>query len=126
MAPAHASPSLLPIADTLIDTANSANDVNKIKSIRSVQSGSGPNGVEIELTSNREFLPQGEMLTLRIGSREFNLSRYPGTGETTRIVFTLTSEEFAQLTQGDSVFVDYGSGANRWNFGKVDKSLLNR
>ena len=126
LAPAHASPSLLPIADTLTDTVNSANDVNKIKSIRSVQSGPGPNGIEIELTSNREFLPQGEMLTLRIGSQEFNLSRYPSTGETTRIVFTLTSEEFAQVTQGDPLFVEYGNGANRWNFGKVDKSLLNR
>jgi hypothetical protein len=126
LAPAHASPSLLPIADTLIDTVNSGNDVNKIKSIRSVQSGTGPNGVEIELTSNREFLPQGEMLTLRLGSLEFNLSHYPSTGETTKIIFTLTSEEFAQVTQGDSVFVDYGSGASRWNFGKVDKSMLNR
>jgi hypothetical protein len=126
LAPAHAAPSLLPIADTLIDTVNSGNDVNKIKSIRSVQSGTGPNGVEIELTSNREFLPQGEMLTLRLGSLEFNLSHYPSTGETTRIIFTLTSEEFAQVTQGDSVFVDYGSGASRWNFGKVDKSMLNR
>ena len=66
------------------------------------------------------------MLTLRIGSQEFNLSRYPGTGETTRIVFTLTSEEFAQVTQGDPVLVEYGSGANGWNFGKVDKSMLNR
>jgi hypothetical protein len=126
LAPAHVSPSLLPIADTFIDTATSGNDVNKIKSIRSVQSGTGPNGVEIELTSNREFLPQGEMLTLRIGSQEFNLSRYPGTGETTRIVFMLTSEEFAQVTQGDPVLVEYGSGANGWNFGKVDKSMLNR
>jgi len=126
LAPAHAAPSLLPIADTLIDTVNSGNDVNKIKSIRSVQSGTGPNGVEIELASNREFLPQGEMLTLRLGSLEFNLSHYPSTGETTRIIFTLTSEEFAQVTQGDSVFVDYGSGASRWNFGKVDKSMLNR
>jgi hypothetical protein len=125
LAPAHASPTLLPIADTLIDTATSGNDVNKIKSIRSVQSGTGPNGVEIELTSNREFLPQGEMLTLRIGSQEFNLSRYPSSGETTRVVFTLTSEEFAQVGQGDPVFVEYGNGANTWNFGKVDKSMLN-
>ena len=76
--------------------------------------------------SGREFLPQGEMLTLRVGSQEFKLSHYPSTGETTRVIFSLTSQEFAQVNQGDSVFVDYGSGASRWNFGKVDKSLLNR
>ena len=126
LAPVHA-PTLLPIADTLVDTTNnSENDVNKIKSMRSVESSAGENVVEIELTSNREFLPQGEMLALRIGSQQFNLSRYPSTGETTRVVFTLTSEEFAQISQGDPVRVEYAGGANRWNFGRVDKNMLVR
>jgi hypothetical protein len=68
------------------------------------------------------------MLVLRIGSQEFNLSRYPTTGETTTVVFTLTAEEFARVSQGDPVQVQYGSGPNinGWNFGKVDKTLLNR
>jgi hypothetical protein len=121
--------STLPTADTVVDTANGGgNDVNQIKSIRSVQSATLGNAVEIELSSNREFLPQGEMLVLRIGSQEFNLSRYPTTGETNALVFTLTAEEFARISQGDPVHVQYGNGPNYngWNFGKVDKTMLGR
>jgi hypothetical protein len=121
--------STLPGADTPLDTTNnSTNDVNQIKSMRSVQSAILGNTVEIELSSNREFLPQGEMLVLRIGSQEINLSRYPTTGETGTVVFTLTAEEWARVSQSDPVSVQYGSETNYngWNFGKVDKTLLGR
>ncbi|HJZ81287.1 MAG TPA: hypothetical protein VKD91_13115 [Pyrinomonadaceae bacterium] len=121
--------STLPTADTSITTTNvNGNDVNRVKSMRSVQSATLGDTVEIELSSNREFLPQGEMLVLRIGSEEFNLSRYPDTGETSTVVFTLTAQEFAGISQGDSVGVQYGSGPNYngWNFGKVDKTMLGR
>jgi hypothetical protein len=119
----------LPSADTPLDSTDSnANDVNQIKSVRSVQSSMLGNTVEIELSSNREFLPQGEMLVLRIGSQEINLSRYPTTGETGTVVFTLTAEEWARVSQSDPMSVQYGNGTNYngWNFGKVDKTLLGR
>jgi hypothetical protein len=121
--------SIFPTADTPLDTTNGGgNDVNQIKSVRSVQSSTLGNAVEIELSSNREFLPQGEMLVLRIGSQEINLSRYPATGETGTVVFTLTADEWARVSQSDPVSVQYGSGTNYigWNFGKVDKTLLGR
>jgi hypothetical protein len=119
----------LPTADTPLDTTNGGgNDVNQIKSMRSVQSATLGNVVEIELGSNREFLPQGEMLVLRIGSQEFNLSRYPNSGETTTVVFTLTADEWSRVSQSDPVAVQYGSGTNYngWSFGKIDKNLLGR
>src|SRR5262249_26545954 len=54
--------STLPTDDTPLDTTNGGgNDNNQIKSMRSVQSATLGNTVEIELSSNREFLPQGEM-----------------------------------------------------------------
>jgi hypothetical protein len=121
--------STLPGADTpLEDTNGGGNDVNQIKSVRSVQSAILGNTIEIELSSNREFLPQGEMLVLRIGSQEINLSRYPTTGETGTVVFMLTAEEWARVSQSDPVSVQYGMGTNYngWNFGKVDKTLLGR
>ena len=121
--------SILPTDDTLLDDPNGGgNDINQIKSMRSVQSASLGNAVEIELNSSREFLPQGEMLVLRIGAQEFSLSRYLNTGETNTVVFTLTAEEFARISQGDAVKVQYGSGGNYtgWNFGKVDKNMLGR
>jgi hypothetical protein len=113
-------------ADTPLDTSNGGNDSNQIKSVRSVQTAVLGNTVEIELNSNREFLPQGEMLVLRIGSQEFNLSRYPNTGETGRVVFMLSADEWARISQGDPVSVQYGSGTNYngWNFGRVDKNML--
>jgi hypothetical protein len=120
--------SMLPTSDTVVDTSNNSNDVNKIKSIRSVQSTTLGSAVEIEVNSNREFLPQGEMLVLRIGSQDFSLSKYPATGETSTVIFTLTAEEFARVSQGDSVRVQYGNGPtySGWNFGRVDKTILGR
>lgn len=117
-----------PITETAIDDTTGTNDVNQVKSMRSVQSATLGEMVEIELTSNREFLPQGEMLVLRIGSQDFTLSRYPNSGETTTITFTLTSAEFARLSQGDSVNVQYGNGPTfrGWDFGQVDKMMLGR
>jgi hypothetical protein len=93
-----------------------------------VQSTTLGSAVEIEVNSNREFLPQGEMLVLRIGSQDFSLSKYPATGETSTVIFTLTAEEFARVSQGDSVRVQYGNGPtySGWNFGRVDKTILGR
>jgi hypothetical protein len=86
----------------------------------------GQTGVEIELTSNREFLPHGELLVLHIGSLEADLSRYSTDGDTRTVIFTLTAEQFAQIATGDHVTVLYGTGADGrgWNFGPVDKNML--
>ncbi len=116
----------MPTADTPIDSGSSTNDTNSIKAMKSVTLANGQSGVDIQFTSNREFLPQGEMLVLKIGNSEFTNSRYPVTGETTAVTFTLTAAEFALLSQGDAVVVQYGSGAGAqaWNFGHVDKNML--
>jgi hypothetical protein len=120
------APAAVPTADTPLDLGTTANDNNAIKSLRSVTLANGQSGINIELTSNREFLPQGEMLILRIGEAEFSTSNYPATGETTTVIFTLTPEEFARVSQGNEVIVQYGSGtgAGAWKFGHVDKNML--
>jgi hypothetical protein len=106
--------SALPSSDSPLDLGiSNTNDENRIKSMRSVQLANGPSVVDIELTSNRRFLPQGELLVLLIGDREFSVSRYPETGEINAIIFTLTVEEFAQVTNGDHVSVQYGAGVKR-------------
>ncbi len=116
----------LPSSDSPLDLGvSNKNDVNRVKSMRWTQ---GQAAVNIELTSNREFLPQGELLVLVIGDREFSVSGYAETGDTNTIIFTLTAEEFAQLAAGDPVSVQYGSGvrSNAWNFGRLDKNMLGR
>jgi len=111
--------------DSPDDDSSTTDDVNQVKSMREV-SVSGTTVVEIELKSNRLLLPKGEMLILRIGDREFGLSRYPQNGDTSTVTFTLSAQEFAQLHDADPLTVQYGSGPNRpgWNFGKINKGQL--
>jgi hypothetical protein len=113
-------------ADTPVDSGATTSDNNSIKSLRSMTLANGQSAVEISLTSNREFLPAGEMLILRIGNTEFSTSRYNSSGETSTVIFTLAAEEFAAVSQGDEVVVQYGSsaGAAPWNFGHIDKKML--
>jgi hypothetical protein len=42
------------------------------------------------------------------------------------ITFVLTQNQFAALQQGDHITVQYGSGGASWNFGTVDKTMLNQ
>ena len=97
-----------------------------MKATRSSQLIPTQSGVEIELTSNREFLPQGELLVLKVGSQEFSLSRYGEDGSTNRVIFTLTTEQWSQINTGDPVVIQYGSGAgaDSRNFGHIDKNML--
>jgi hypothetical protein len=106
-------------------------DQNTVKSMKSVASSpalGNQGGVEITLTSNRAFLPGGEILVLQIGSGQFDISRLGDDGSTNQVTFTLTADQFASLQQGDSITVQFGDGGNgnTWNFGHVDKNMLNQ
>jgi hypothetical protein len=118
-------PVILASDETPVDIGSTADDVNQVKAIRQVSFG-GTSALEIELKSNRHFLPKGTLLVLRIGESEFGVSRYPQSGETTTVTFTLTPEQFAQIQDGDTITVQYGSGPDRrgWNFGKINKGQL--
>jgi len=102
-----------------------------IRSLRSVPAApelGGRPGIEIQLFRAQGFPVRGEIPILRVGSREFQLSRYPPSGDTRSLIFTLSTEEFAQLMTGDEVSVQYGRDASapRWNFGRLDKARLDR
>jgi len=120
---------ILPTDDTPLTTNTTAdqNTVNSMKSVPSSPALNGQGGIDITLSSNRAFLPAGELLVLQIGSQQFDLSRMGDDGSTNTVTFTLTSDEFASLQQGDPITVQYGDGGNgnTWNFGHVDKTMLN-
>jgi hypothetical protein len=102
-----------------------------IVAIRSVPSSAilqGRSAVELEVQSQRAFAVRNEIAVLRIGTEEFMLSRYPETGDTHILIFTLTSDEFAAVADGAPVVVQYGRGdqADRWDLGKLTKSLRKR
>src|SRR5688572_24803371 len=109
-----------------------AQDVNTVKSVRAVGSN-----VEIELESSKQFEMRNDITILRIGKKEFLLSKTPQNGSLNRIIFILPAKEFAQLTDGEAMTVLYKSdtatgevsatgrraAGPRWDFGKLDKSL---
>jgi len=111
--------------DDPLDTQDpSASDVNKVAGIRRTAAAGGGSGIEIELTSNRAFLPQDALLILRIGEETFDLSRYRADGDTRTVIFTLTPEQFARISTGDAIRVRYDGADRGWNFGPVDKNML--
>jgi len=104
-------------------------DQNTVTAMTSVSSSpvlGNQSGVEITLNSNRQFLPKGEILVLRVGEQEFDLSRYSNNRSTDQVTFVLTQVEFASLKQGDQISVQYGDGGNGriWRFGNIDKNML--
>ncbi len=87
----------------------------------------GKPSIEVVVWASNGFPVRNEIAVLRIDSKEFMLSRYPESGDTQTLIFTLTPEEFAQTATGDLVTVQYGRGGEsneQWNFGTLDKGLL--
>ncbi len=84
----------------------------------------GQPGVEIQLFSDTEFPVREEVMVLQIGTRQFFLSSYPNDDLNT-VVFTLTEEEFAAVSDGDPVIVQYGLAPSDevWQFGNLDKTI---
>jgi hypothetical protein len=121
---------VLPTDDTPlpVDNTPDQNNVNSIKSVSSSSALNNQGGIDITMSSNRAFLPAGELLVLQIGSQQFDISRLGDDGSTNKVTFTLTSDQFASVRQGDPITVQYGNGGNgnTWNFGHVDKTMLNQ
>ena len=118
----------LPMEDTAVpsDTQSDRNAVKLITAIPSSTALGDRAGVEIRVNSSRPFLPAGEILVLRIGDQEFDVSRYSDDGSTDELTFVLTQAEFTSLKQGDQITVQYGDGENGkiWRFGGIDKNML--
>ena len=122
------APAVLPTDDTVLPT-DARIDQNTVSSMTTVASEAALRnqpGVEISVNSNRPFLPAGEILVLRVGDQEFDVSRYSEDGSTNQVTFVLTQAQFASLKQGDQISVQYGDGGNGngWRFGGIDKSML--
>lgn len=88
----------------------------------------GASGVEITIASPEVFPVRDAMLSLRIGTKDFTLSRYVG-GDLHRVTFTLTDAEFASLPAGAPVVAHYGkttASGHVWDCGRLDKQTMAR
>lgn len=86
---------------------------------------------DITLTSSAEFPMGNAVVTLRIGSQEFLVSRYGTDGTLHTLVFSLTPAQFKSLHTGDPVVIYYSEDnaalpAAQWNFGALDLSQLGK
>jgi hypothetical protein len=96
--------------------------------IKAIHTESGGKNIKIELHSDEAFPARSELAVLQIGDKEFTRSQYPRDGSTKTIIFTLTTEEFAQLHNGERVLFKYGLGEqpDKRDFGRLDKSRLDK
>jgi len=98
-----------------------------IRRVGSSDALGGQRSIEIQLFSDDEFPVRDEIMVLQIGARQFFLSGYPN-GDLNNVVFTLTEEEFAAVSCGEPVIVQYGIAPSDevWQFGNLDKTILDQ
>jgi hypothetical protein len=93
---------------------------NAIQSVRS----SGPDAVEITLTSDEFFDLRARSLVLTVGAERSIRSRHPN-GDLHTVQFLLPRAAFDRLAAQEPVRVDYGEGSSVvWDFGRLDKTSL--
>lgn len=100
-----------------------ATDNNSVKSITTLATGD----IEITVTSTRAFPVRNQLVSLRIGSKDFSRSRSPADGSLNTLIFFIPSEAFKQIASGDAMTVQYGSGnlpGDKWDFSSLDKGML--
>ncbi|MFO0736369.1 MAG: hypothetical protein U0270_10825 [Labilithrix sp.] len=106
-------------------TGNSTHDVETGNVINDIRTNPESEDVEIELTSPEAFVVNDEMPNLLLGSERVQGAGYATHGDTHNIVFKLTKEQFANVKEGSSLKVEYGTDVvtRSWKFGAIDKSM---
>lgn len=126
---------VLLVCSVAVPAYAAAQDVNVVRSMRAVGST-----VEIELESSKDFEIRNDLIVLKIGDKEFSRSKSPKNGSLKRLIFMVPAAEFEQLADGDQMTVSFRSqnargdvsatggraGGPRWDFGKLNKSMLQR
>ncbi len=75
---------------------------------------------DITLVARHPIPVRDSLLMLRIGNRQFMLSRFGANGNTSQVIFTLTKEEYDALPEGAEV--ELVNGPQRLSFGHLRKS----
>jgi hypothetical protein len=96
-----------------------------MKSFAAMPMLGGKPGVEIEINCDEGFPGRDNIMVLQIGDRQFTVMRYAD-GTAHAVVFTLSREDFAALTTGTAMWVQFGRGTagEVWDAGMFDAGRL--
>ncbi|HVT37802.1 MAG TPA: hypothetical protein VHE78_02035 [Gemmatimonadaceae bacterium] len=113
----------------VIDPTSQQATMGTIVAVRSVSASpalGGAPGVEVVVTSTRNFPPVNALVTLAIGDVMVRLSRYPD-GTLSTLAFTLSRPEFDRTVEGAPVIVRYDPDSQgHWDFGLWRRGMLDR
>jgi hypothetical protein len=94
---------------------------NRVVALRRTPDGAS---VEIEVATGTPFQPRDALLVLGSDKSKSQLSRF-ASGDLTRAIFTLDRASFDAIANGSPIRVAYEPYTNiEWNFGPLDKTLL--
>ncbi|WP_437666024.1 cellulose binding domain-containing protein [Sorangium sp. So ce1182] len=119
VASSAAPPSAIPrAAGTTLPAPRRITAGNAIESVKS----SGPDAVEITLTTAEFFDLRAANLVLTVGGERSSQARHPN-GDLHTVQFLLPRAAFDRLAAQEPVRVDYGAGSSVvWDFGHLDKT----
>lgn len=109
-----------------------AKDVNTVRTILTMHPKVGPAYVEVTVHSTRSFGARNEVIHMDIGGQQFMDSHNPSSGSEFTLIFRMTQAQFKALPSKSPVVVSYGRDSQSglsgdwWDFGKLDKSLLDK
>ncbi|VVC76386.1 hypothetical protein AQUSIP_16980 [Aquicella siphonis] len=110
-------------ASTLVKEEYVPENLNTIRSIRMVHKSfalSGQPAVEITLASEVPFQAMNSLPVLKIGNKQYKLSRYTDLKTLKELTFTLSDKEYKEISREGAVTVTNGK---IWKFGSIAKSL---
>lgn len=87
---------------------------------------SGVPTIELTFYSEEKFKPESALPVLVIDDRQFLLSRYDGSGSTSRLIFTIPASDFDALPLSGEMHVQYGRSAPKkiWQLPRFEKEAL--
>lgn len=106
-------------------TGNATHDVETGNLVNDIRTNPDSADVEIELASPEAFVVNDELPNLLLGGDRIQGAGYTTDGDTHKIVFKLTKDQFANVKDGSSLKVEYGTEivTRSWKFANLDKSL---
>ena len=120
-------------------SVSAQNDVNVIESIKTLKTSTATGiveSVEITVSSSRDFRVGALPNVLRLGDRQYAISRPPDTGPDAgtlkKLVFSVPANDFRSeqtIPNGARVIVQYGTGdagGDQRDFGALNKNLLDK